>query len=122
MVEVRQGRKAASLGDVGHGLVAVAQAQARQRFGSTLDALDRDLSQLKRRGTKLLQSRNWCDKVSDTVAELAYRCATALRGQGRTGPERQEMATVAASMADIPQARRQVSNVRCAAVRGTGAG
>lgn len=72
MVEVRQGRKAASLGDVGYGLVAVAQVQARQRFGSTLDALDPDLSQLKRRGTKLLQSRNWCDKVSGTVAELAY--------------------------------------------------
>jgi feruloyl esterase len=53
--------------------------QARQRFGSTLDALDPDLSRLKRRGAKLLQYHGWTDAPIPPRMSLDYFAAVQQR-------------------------------------------
>jgi pimeloyl-ACP methyl ester carboxylesterase len=46
--------------------------QARQRWSSTLDALDPDLSKLKRRGTKMLHYHGWTDAPIPPRMSLDY--------------------------------------------------
>jgi feruloyl esterase len=46
--------------------------QARQRWSGTLDALDPDLSRLKRRGAKLLQYHGWTDAPIPPRISLDY--------------------------------------------------
>jgi len=49
--------------------------QARQRWSSTLDALDPDLSPLRRRGTKLLHYHGWTDAPIPPRMSLNYFAA-----------------------------------------------
>jgi hypothetical protein len=53
--------------------------QARQRWGSTLDATDPDLSRLKQRGSKLLQYHGWTDAPIPPRMSLDYFAAVQQR-------------------------------------------
>jgi len=53
--------------------------QARQRWGSTLDATDPDLSRLKQRGSKLLQYHGWTDAPIPPRISLDYFAAVQQR-------------------------------------------